>query len=291
MKVFSTETRPRYTGAGRACVRNTVKHSQCSACEEVCPTGAFTLTAEGRMEINPHACIGCGYCLFNCPVDAVEGIAPAQRHYRDNRLVPPFSPVAPCTEELLMWHSEYGIRLVEMEPDTASVWFQAVATLNVRLRQMGEPLWNIVPPSPQTLNGSRRHWLHLKNAGDFTGCVTPGRRFRRSRLTQVSEYSPELDQSRCTLCGACARICPEEAIRFDDLSMTLDPVKCTGCGNCEAVCFDRALSVRENRESTIRILRIEQARCGVCRRDYIAWTEEENACPVCRRHTFGMREA
>ncbi|AEX54446.1 putative polyferredoxin [Rahnella aquatilis CIP 78.65 = ATCC 33071] len=291
MEVFSLNDRPRFTGAGKACVRNTVKNSRCVACAEVCPTGAVTFNKEKMMVINPQACIGCGYCLFNCPTGAPEGISPAQRHYRGDRLVTPLSTIAPCPEELLMWHSEYGIRFVEMTADSAAGWFLAVATLNVRLKQMQEPLWNIVPPSRQTFNGSRRRWLHLKNEGASAGNVPVGRRSRRTRFTQISEYHLDLDKGRCALCGACSRICPEQAICLDNLALTLDPVKCTGCGNCEAVCFDGALFVRESNEGTLTVYSLEQAQCRVCRHLFPAWSARDNECPVCRRHAFGMREA
>lgn len=158
---------------------------------------------------------------------------------------------------------------------------------------MQEPLWNIVPPSRQTMNGSRRRWLHLKNEGASAGNVPVGRRFRRARFTQISEYHVDLDKHRCVLCGACSRVCPEQAIRLDNLALTLDPVKCTGCGNCEAVCFDGAISVsaRENSESTLTVSRLEQAQCRVCGCIFPAWSAQDNECAVCRRHAFGMREA
>lgn len=293
MRVFSLHASPRMMCAGRACVRNTVKNSRCVACADVCPTGAVTLNEEGMIEMDPQTCIGCGYCLFNCPTGAPEGIEPPQRHYRADRLVMPLTRVAPCTEELLMWHSEYGIRFVEMKAESAAGWFQAIATLNVRLKRMQEPLWNIVPPSRQTMNGSRRRWLHLKNEGASAGNVPVGRRFRRARFTQISEYHVDLDKHRCVLCGACSRVCPEQAIRLDNLALTLDPVKCTGCGNCEAVCFDGAISVsaRENSESTLTVSRLEQAQCRVCGCIFPAWSAQDNECAVCRRHAFGMREA
>jgi ferredoxin len=291
MKVFSSDACPRFAGAGQACVRNTVKTSQCTACVDVCPTGAVTLTAKGRVAIDPQACIGCGYCLFNCPAGAVEGIAPVKRQYLDDRLVMPLSAIAPCTEELLMWHSEYGIRLVEMEPDIASAWFQAIAVLNIRLKEMCEPLWNILPPRSGTLNGSRRQWLQLKKAGCSAGSVTAGGRARRENFPQFSEYRPELNQQLCTLCGACARACPEQAIRLGGPELSLSPARCTGCGNCEAVCFDKAIVVRETRDITPTVYRVEMAQCRVCHRSFQAWSEQEVKCPVCRRHTFGMREA
>ncbi|RJT37419.1 4Fe-4S binding protein [Rahnella woolbedingensis] len=291
MEVFSPDACPRFTGAGQACVRNTVKNSRCTACVDACPTGAVTLSATGMIAINPQACIGCGYCFFNCPTGAVEGIATVQRPYRGDRLVMPLSAIVPCTEELLMWHSEYGIRYVEMEPDSASAWFQAIAVLNIRLKEMCEPLWSVLPPCPDALNGSRRRWLQLKKAGCASGSVAAGGRARRALFTQISEYRPDLDKDRCSLCGACVRVCPEKAIRLENSELMLNPIKCTGCGNCEAVCFEKAIVAHEAGSTAPTVYGVEQVRCRICHRDFHAWSLREDKCPVCRRHTFGMREA
>ena len=42
----------------------------------------------------------------------------------------------------------------------------------------------------------------------------------------------------CYSCSACANVCPEDAIRFDDkLLPAIDSAKCVNCGKCEKVCI------------------------------------------------------
>ncbi len=52
-------------------------------------------------------------------------------------------------------------------------------------------------------------------------------------------YSP-----RCDGCGACAEVCPVEAIAVSVLA-TIDAWGCTGCGRCVAACPRQAIVMRE----------------------------------------------
>lgn len=46
---------------------------------------------------------------------------------------------------------------------------------------------------------------------------------------------PVVDQSRCTPCGQCVRVCPHDAISLGNFA-EIEAAKCTGCGICVDVC-------------------------------------------------------
>ncbi|AOM82090.1 4Fe-4S dicluster domain-containing protein [Salisediminibacterium beveridgei] len=53
------------------------RHSACfhcedAACEKVCPEGAISTTDMGSVVIDQEKCVGCSYCVQNCPFDIVE---------------------------------------------------------------------------------------------------------------------------------------------------------------------------------------------------------------------------
>lgn len=63
---------------------------------------------------------------------------------------------------------------------------------------------------------------------------------------------PGVDNERCTQCQACAEVCLEWAIRFDQAGhWALDRRRCLGCAQCVAVCPTAAL---ESREEGYRVL-------------------------------------
>ncbi|GAY75600.1 ferredoxin [Sporolactobacillus inulinus] len=45
----------------------------------------------------------------------------------------------------------------------------------------------------------------------------------------------------CIACGACESECGSAAISFDGFQYTIDPDRCTECGNCADVCPNEAI--------------------------------------------------
>ncbi len=50
-------------------------------------------------------------------------------------------------------------------------------------------------------------------------------------------------RERCDNCGKCLKVCPEEAIIFDDNVIRFNRDRCTACGECVAVCSPGALTI------------------------------------------------
>ncbi|RJT24092.1 4Fe-4S binding protein [Buttiauxella izardii] len=290
MKFNLQNTRSILVGVGRSCVHYLVAKSDCQACLAVCPSGAVILE-NGRVQIDTDACIACGACLFACPTAAIETPEPPRRYYRDTSLVMPLSVTPPTVDELLMWHAQLQIRAVEFNIALYPDWVVAIAALNLRLKKLKQPLWAIVPAQETAIDKGRRHWLQLKNGENQTGSVTPGRRARRASFPETSEYQVIVDKSRCFLCGACARICPEAAIQMDSESMVLNSTRCTSCGCCQEICLPEALKIVEEKQNSQTVLPLFQNRCNTCHRSFSCWSSGASQCPICQRHVFGMRES
>jgi ferredoxin len=56
----------------------------------------------------------------------------------------------------------------------------------------------------------------------------------------------KLDQEKCTKCGACAKVCPENAITLDPYP-SISKKLCSGCCGCINVCPVRALDSKRTR--------------------------------------------
>lgn len=53
-----------------------------------------------------------------------------------------------------------------------------------------------------------------------------------------------VDEDACTGCGACAEVCPAEAITVNDVAK-VDPELCTECGACTEECPVEAITLEE----------------------------------------------
>lgn len=72
------------------------------------------------------------------------------------------------------------------------------------------------------------------------GCTT-----KETKLAMHSSTAkPKYDESKCTLCMRCVRVCPTEAFYQEGKSkIGYDPAKCIGCGECIAYCPSGAIKV------------------------------------------------
>jgi len=60
--------------------------------------------------------------------------------------------------------------------------------------------------------------------------------------TSVSVLEPWIDESRCTYCGECSRICAYHAVAVFEKNILLFSQLCHGCGGCMLVCPEKAIA-------------------------------------------------
>lgn len=274
---------------GASCLRRRFRRSTCSACVEVCPTAALTLTEEGPA-LDDIKCLSCADCLFVCPAQAIDNIPLPVRYHRQQRLVAPLTAHPASMDELLLWHAQHHIRGLEIDMDSQPGWALAIATLNLRLRALNEPLWQIFPPGPEAMNRLRQRFLPNGSAEKASAQALPEAAARRRAFPRYSEFTPLPDPQKCLLCGACARACPHDALKLDERAFQIAAVSCTGCGICQAVCPAQAIAVTaETRPADTHTLPVYARRCEQCSRDFIAWQDDDSLCALCRHHCHGMR--
>lgn len=54
----------------------------------------------------------------------------------------------------------------------------------------------------------------------------------------------KIDTEKCTGCGICVEVCPQEAIKVGDIA-EVDGEKCTDCGTCVDGCPNEAITITE----------------------------------------------
>ena len=67
-------------------------------------------------------------------------------------------------------------------------------------------------------------------------------KMRKQRPPEPAILKAFIDETKCTGCSVCANVCPQGAIRMDDIAR-VDAALCTGCGVCVRECPSRAISL------------------------------------------------
>ena len=64
--------------------------------------------------------------------------------------------------------------------------------------------------------------------------------------SELSRGRPKISRSKCIGCGACERVCPDDAAKVVDGKSTIDLRKCIFCGLCADVCPTKAIEFTHN---------------------------------------------
>lgn len=280
---FALADSPSLPAVGESCLRHSLRRSTCRACVDTCPASALAVTATGAT-LNDDLCLRCGRCLFVCPVGAIANLEPPRRHTLAQRLIAPFTAIAPDIHELLLWHARHHIRGVEIDLDEHPHWGVAIAALNLKLRELDEPGWQIYPPQPAPLDRGRRRLSGLEKG--VSVMVEP----LSTAFPHYQQFRLQLDDERCVTCAACSRVCSPRALVLKASTFTLDARQCNGCKACEAVCpVDALRIVPETGKAEPIVHPLFETSCPACSRLFYAWHPQASLCPICRQHHHGMR--
>jgi NAD-dependent dihydropyrimidine dehydrogenase PreA subunit len=61
----------------------------------------------------------------------------------------------------------------------------------------------------------------------------------------VLNVKPVINAKKCTSCGSCKDVCPQELFEFKNGKIVVIKGECLGCKVCEAVCENKAVKVEE----------------------------------------------
>lgn len=73
--------------------------------------------------------------------------------------------------------------------------------------------------------------------------------------SQAPETELLVRANRCTRCGACAEICPQDAIHLEATTSMTDRARCERCGRCVEICFSGARDLVGREISLAELLR------------------------------------
>ena len=260
----------------------------CRACVGVCPQDAYQWSA-GRISYDKDACVPCGRCVTACPTGAIENPAvtsamiDSQVRAVINATRKPIGIRFVCSRGSVATAPEWAnisVPCTSMVPaswlvacrllgascakavtcgdsgcpiDGDSLVTEANGIARVILKQTGFDAAMIAGDSPgEDTEFAGTNLFDPRNAAEImlSLAAATGTEFTvESKTAQLGIVS--IDDTTCTLCGQCAKICPTNALRESyedgDISISFDAKACVNCAQCIAECpeIERgAISVR-----------------------------------------------
>ncbi len=118
----------------------------------------------------------------------------------------------------------------------------------------------------------------------------PGQLFPADNAATQWPCSPQIDAHRCIGCDACARLCPQQAIRLtvDPPAYAIEARRCNGCAICVDVCERQAVTLTRWQAQQQQTVTLHNRRCRACGVNYHLPTDAKQPthayCQICARH-------
>ena len=160
-------------------------------------------------------------------------------------------------DELFQNKSDLVVLAVGIEPAEGTVELSQM--LNISLDQNGFLLEKHlkVHPSETSVNGIFLAGV-IQGPKDIPNSIAHAESAAAKAIALISQGKVELnphivyfDEEKCTLCRLCENICNFNAIKLSKEKLTLTQANCTGCGACAAMCPEDALYIPGFRKEQI----------------------------------------
>lgn len=281
-----------------ACTRYRSPRSSCTKCITSCHKQAISLK-NSKPVLDKNKCVECGLCIAACPEQAVTGIFP-KRTTVNNQLVIKDNHV-PSVKELLILY-KMGVRgMIYDDPSLIEGWKQSIQEANAKLEQLGEEPYQIFFGSIEKKEElySRRELFSLwSNAGkSVVKQAVPAKwRFNQESFDLPKFYTDfqfakvTVDVEKCTLCGACQKLCYKHCIEIDGENFTISSQSCSACQLCADICPEQAIMVEE------QIFKVEGTKllvfkkfCNICQENFHTLQENDETCFVCSKSNHSLK--
>lgn len=262
----------------------------CSLCLTTCPYSAL----EGKPpEVVREKCVGCGLCTSSCPSGLLyqPAVPPASvRRIIDiasRKGLRRIAVVCPQSRKTAYRKLSSGTLVFEV-PCIAS--FRAHEYLYAKLNRISVEFLCTSNDCARKLAAEQ----YLKLIDEVEGLVSEPKKdvaiaqftlptlvssfelkADEVRLHLLPLFSVKVDSVKCSLCGACARECSTEAIKYledrESASLVFASSLCVGCNSCASICPEKAI-VLERKISKgsfaagryAALVQSDVARCKVC---------------------------
>ena len=218
------------------------------------PHRALTLHLEYPLVTRASACkaaVGCNACVESCERGALGGKPPALDPYLCDGCMACLTAcrhAALTTPRLTLDSFRALLKALPRSGPKALVLVEWKVLPDVKMRYRGPPAYFLPIEDRRGLHP--RLALEAAVAGFALYTISRGREGLNIDPIEADwSYAAQVkvDAGLCTLCGACARACPEGALKLAEsggsVELTFDPALCLACGACARACPEGAVEV------------------------------------------------
>lgn len=280
------------------CSRYQSTRSTCQKCIDICLFDAIHFQ-NGTPVIDQKKCTECGYCITECPQNAIEGFIPKRTIIQGRLLVTEGPP--PSIREMLGFHKKGVLVIVSEQKPLHLEWQQAIEKSNNLLKELGAQPFSIIYEKITTEERAytrREVFSFLRRETQSTiKEMTPAKwRFNHENL-ELSKLYPNhqfaeitIATDKCTLCMACQKLCHKGVLQINDSHFTIAAQACSNCKLCQDICPESAITIEEKIKPATEVNYPTYTKvCQTCNKPFQTFQKDQMSCMICeKRARYGQ---
>ncbi|GAB6077574.1 4Fe-4S binding protein [Hydrogenobaculum acidophilum] len=289
----------------KRCINTIKQKEECELCKNICPTNAIDLESPS---IEASKCTLCGACSFICPTDAIkiniDYVSPIKNLEKEQICIGCIKSnkaevVLPCilnlNEKDILNISSSKKLYIDISPceNCAYVFSKDIKHFISKAKYLSK-IFRLehIPAVVEGIYEPKFRYTQFKNQEKQNFKPKNTEKLCANTIPFEGKFGYVEISKECNLCGACASICPQGAIKLEE-GLKFSHGLCIACGLCEYACaisnplkpltLKKGITPSKYNDNYEHVSKSDIKTCEHCGKTFYAKDENQHLCLLCQK--------